>query len=72
VVNSNKYGFIKGRTTQDCLSWAFQFLHVFHHPKREFVILKLDFEEAFDMGEHNVILARGPFLSQPNHKTQVI
>jgi len=27
LVHENQYGFIKGRTIQDCLAWAFQFLH---------------------------------------------
>jgi hypothetical protein len=43
VVHLNQYGFIKGRTIQDCLMWAFQFSHICHHSKREVVILKLDF-----------------------------
>jgi hypothetical protein len=30
VVRNNHYGFIKGRTIQDYLAWAFQFLHIFH------------------------------------------
>jgi hypothetical protein len=38
------------------MAWAFQFLHFYHHTKREIVILKLDFEKAFDMVEHSVIL----------------
>lgn len=38
------------------MAWAFQFLHLYHHTKREIVILKLDFEKAFDMVEHSVIL----------------
>jgi hypothetical protein len=56
VVDPNQYGFIKGRTIQDCLAWAFQFLHICHHSRKEIVILKLDFEKAFDKIEHEVIL----------------
>jgi hypothetical protein len=34
LVHQNQYGFIKGRTIQDCLAWAFQFLHICHHSKK--------------------------------------
>lgn len=56
VIHTNQYGFIKGRTIQDCLAWAYQFLHICHKSKGQIVILKLDFEKAFDMVEHEVIL----------------
>lgn len=56
VIHVNQYGFLKGRTIQDCLAWAFQFLHLCHHSKKEIVIVKLDFEKAFDKVEQPVIL----------------
>jgi hypothetical protein len=56
VVHENQYSFIKGRTIQDCLAWTFQFLHICHKSKKDIVLIKLDFEKAFDKIEHEVIL----------------
>jgi hypothetical protein len=56
VIHANQYGFLKGRTIRDCLAWAFQFLHLCHHSKKEIAIVKLDFEKALDKVEHQIIL----------------
>jgi hypothetical protein len=55
-VHDNQYGFIKSRTIQDCLAWAFEYIHLCKAKKKEVVILKLDFEKAFDKIEHQAIL----------------
>lgn len=57
VIHNDQYGFIKGRTIQYCLAWAYQFLYFYHKSKKEIVILKLDFKKAFDNLEHHVILS---------------
>ena len=55
-IHANQYGFIKARTIQDCLAWTFEYLHQCQKSKRKVVVIKIDFEKAFDTIEHHAIL----------------
>lgn len=56
LIHQNQYGFIHSRTIQDCLAWAFEYLHLCHTYKKDIIILKLDFEKALDKVEHQAML----------------
>jgi hypothetical protein len=56
IVSINHYGFIKSRTIQDRVAWAYQYIHQCKQTKRECIVLMLDFAKAFDTMEHSDIL----------------
>jgi hypothetical protein len=56
LVHVNQYGFLKNRTIQDCVAWAYEYIHQCKQSSQPVVILKLDFSKAFDTIEHQAIL----------------
>lgn len=63
LVHTNQYGFIKNRSIQDCLAWAYEYINQCNTTGREIFVLKLDFQKAFDLIEHQtikeILIARG-------------
>ena len=56
LIHQNQYGFIKFRTIQDFLAWTFEYLHICKTSRKDLVIIKLDFEKAFNKIEHQAIV----------------
>jgi exonuclease III len=56
TIHINQYGFLKSRNIQDCLGWAYEYIHQTKQSGTPSIILKLDFAKAFDTMEHKAIL----------------
>lgn len=56
MVHINQYGFLKSRNIQDCVGWAYEYIHQCKQSGTDTVILKLDFAKAFDTVEHEAVL----------------
>src|SRR4051812_31031629 len=54
--NVNQYEFIKNKSLQDSVAWAYEYRHLCHAFKQPIMVLKLDFKKAFDMFEHEIML----------------
>jgi hypothetical protein len=57
ILHQNQYGFIKTRNIQVCIARGFEYLHICHLSENPIIILKIDFEKAFDKVEYTPILA---------------
>jgi hypothetical protein len=56
LVHINQYGFLRSRNIQDCVGWAYEYIHQCKQGSVETAILKIDFAKAFDTVEHEAIL----------------
>ena len=68
IVHKNQYGFLKGRTIQDCLAWDFGYIYQCEASKKEIILLKLDFAKAFDTIDHAAMLKIMKSMGFDNNK----
>lgn len=55
-VHKNQYGFLRSRSINDYIAWAYEYIFQFQQYKKPILIIKLYFAKAFDMIEHEEIL----------------
>ncbi|XP_050227685.1 uncharacterized protein LOC126677214 [Mercurialis annua] len=56
VISDNQFGFIKGRSIHECHSIASEIIHLSSRRKEKILLLKLDFQKAFDSVSWSFIL----------------
>lgn len=57
IIHKNQYGFLRSRSIQDCLAWAFEFIHQCQSSGSQVLLLKLDFAKVFDTIQHEPMIS---------------